>query len=211
MSEALDRGSVVQLTAAVERLTLAVDRLSSQLSGLPASSASPAVVASAPCSSWSPVESDWELVEEESLALDPESSNHVSRLLLGHGLESGPPGLPRACKELALQRLQGSRDLCLKRAEVAFASGFWARIAIDTHTDSYSGKTQDFGIRPKHWVVLRGGKLGPVRFSDASSYAKGVEIWDTGVIAESFGSLVEVRIFCAGASRPVPQLKRWRK
>ena len=42
-------------------------------------------------------------------------------------------------------------------------------------------------------------------------YGKGIDLWDSEVIAESFGSLVEVRIFCAGASSPVPPLRRWRK
>lgn len=210
MSEALDRGTVVQLISAINRLTLSVDNLSHRLGDSTAASSSTAAAA-APCSSFSTVDPEWELVEEETAALEQESAIYVHRLLLTHGLETGPPALPRACRDLAIQRLQGAQPLCISRAEVAFVCGFWARVAIDTSTQTYKGKSQDFAIRPKHWVVLRGGKFGPVRFSDATSYGKGIDLWDSEVIAESFGSLVEVRIFCAGASSPVPPLRRWRK
>lgn len=211
MSEALDRGSVVQLIAAINRLTLAVDNLSHRLVDSPAAPSTTPAAAAAPCSSWSTVDPEWELVEEESAALEQESAIYIHQLLLTHGLETGPPALPKPCRDLAVQRLQGTQALCIRRAEVAFACGFWARVAIETNTRTFNGKSQDFAIRPKHWIVLRGGKFGPVRFVDATSYNKGIDLWDAEVIAESFGSLVEIRIFCAGASRPVPPLRRWKK
>jgi hypothetical protein len=94
----------------------------------------------------------WEVIEDESFSdWVPVTAS------LGFSAEDGPPAVPSICKDLAERNLKPGKFSPLQRAEAAFVTGFWIRIALETSTpfqDTQSLK----GLNPAHWIVFRGAR-----------------------------------------------------
>eukprot|EP00435_Cladocopium_sp_Y103_P071886 s203_g38.t1 len=71
----------------------------------------------------------WEVIEEAAF-----SSQVPVTPSADIQLETGPPELPVICLNLAEKNLKAGRYSPQRRAEVAFSTGFWIRIALETHT-----------------------------------------------------------------------------
>ena len=132
-------------------------------------------------------------------------------------LEEGPPELPAELSVLAgvLSEIGGGRQ---QRAKEAFECGYWAQIALETHTEYRSKTYQD--LQFSHWICLRGaGVSSPYRVTRKSDLnrllsqarpAGPTGLPEKGPIVQGFASLAELRIFCGGAGIPIPPLLRWR-
>eukprot|EP00435_Cladocopium_sp_Y103_P022609 s2450_g5.t1 len=121
--------------------------------------------------------------------------------LVGFALEEGPPDLPVICKNLAEKNLKEGKFSALQRAEAAFKTGFWIRIAIETCTP-FSNSHALKGLPPAQWVVFRGALGGlPLRSIRKSDCVKA--LWeDADSILLPVASLTELHIVCAGAGDP---------
>ena len=146
----------------------------------------------------------WEVVEEESFSdwIPVTAPSAFSA-------EDGPPALPLICKDLAERNLKPGKFTPQQRAEAAFETGFWIRLAIETCThfqDTQSLK----GLNPAHWIVFRGALGGlPVRSTRKSGCVKA--LWEEAdSILVSVASLTELHIVCAGAGLSLPKQIRWR-
>ena len=146
----------------------------------------------------------WEVIEEERF------SDRVpvleSRVF---SAADGPPALPSICKDLASQNLKPGKYSTLERAEAAFLTGFWIRIALDTCTtfkDDHCLK----GLPSAHWVVFRGALGGlPVRSVRKADCIKA--LWEEAdSILISVSTLTELHIVCAGAGLSLPKQIQWR-
>jgi hypothetical protein len=146
----------------------------------------------------------WEVIEDESF------SDWVPVTAPpGFSAEDGPPAVPLICKDLAERNLKPGKFSPLQRAEAAFETGFWIRIALETSTpfqDTQSLK----GLNPAHWIVFRGALGGlPVRSTRKSDCVKA--LWEEAdSILVSVASLTELHIVCAGAGLSLPKQIRWR-
>lgn len=146
----------------------------------------------------------WEVVEESKFSdqvpiLGPNSFE----------AESGPPELPLICKNLAERNLRSGKHTPLSRARAAFCTGFWARIAIETHTP-FTDSDSLSGLTPAWWVLLRGAIGGlPVRSQRKSDCIKAA--WtDADLVLVAVASITELHILCAGAGLSLPQQIQWR-
>ena len=119
------------------------------------------------------------------------------------GLEEGPGPIP--------EFLEDQADFCsvnpvigVQRLHVAFAAGFWARIALETNTP------QTFQIRlsepSKFFVVLRAQGLGGyIQFAAEEDFeAFRGRVSSGGLVAHGFVTESEVSIFCYSARIAVP-------
>ena len=148
----------------------------------------------------------WEIVAEES----PFGIRHS--IPRDHFLcaEWGPPEVPDTFLEFAKDHL---KDYPRSRFRVirAFEAGFWANIALATHT-SYRF-AEDIPLEEKQWVVYRApGLVRPFRVSDRLELDRLLSLPGPfgAPIVQGFATELEVKIFCAGGGRGVPALLQWR-
>lgn len=176
---------------AVRRLNLVVDRLASSLGGAEEEAVST---------------EDWEVVEAghpvESLP-GIEKATPATRIV-----EEGPGQIPQSLVVFAKQRLTSRGGGPLVRARRAWSAGFWARVALDTHTP-YS-KAPSVDVQSSQWVCLSGCRFGvakrTTRKIDLTYLLVGSEaeqIW------EEFPSFTELSIFCVAAGIDIPELVKW--
>ena len=185
------------LVAALEQLTLQVSDLVSR------------VEAQQPPSAVVDL-GDWELIGLPELPFGFSNIEELSRLHQLRGPETGPPDTPSFLLDFACRELKGPSSSCYRRAHRAFRAGFWASVAIETHTPYQP--SDPFGPPDKHWIVLRAlaGKK-PIRVGSKTDFRKFVANTPEEVlVAESFASLSEVAVFCAGAGIRVPPLQQWK-
>lgn len=151
---------------------------------------------------------DWILVEDEFLPFPEQELRPLWNLWSFSGLEEGPPPLPQCALSLALQRLSGLPGDIAERAERCFNAGFWAKIALDTHTP-YSRLLDEEVEDRKHWVVFyRHSPRASRRVTTLADFqcaltVEGDSVW------EGFRTWAELVIFCLGARCKVPPLERW--
>lgn len=187
------------LVAALEQLTLQVSDLCARIEAQPA-----------PLPSSSVNLGDWELVGLPELPFGFANIEELSRLHSSRGFESGPPDTPSFLLDFCCRELKGPSSTCYRRAHRAFRAGFWALAALETHTPYRP--LHPFGPPDKHWLVIRcnsGSKT--VRLGSKTDFKKFVgSTPEELLIAESFASLAEIAVFCAGAGLRVPPLQQWR-
>ena len=179
--------TIRDLTSAIQNLSLVVDRLTSPSSDL--HTESPA--------------DEWEVVEAPETPLT-EHFREQGQSLSFRGPEEGPPPLPSALRQLAERRLSNVSIGSARRAERAFSAGFWAHIAIDTHTE-YICASPVPEVKISQFVCLACETGEPFRTHtkfafDSLARARGAKV------CEKFGSLTELHLFCLGAGRPIPEL-----
>ena len=183
--------AVLSLTAAVQQLTLATQSLASAISteGPPGTCSSDLAIAIIKDSYYIP-----EAVE-------------VNRLFGHRTAEEGPPDLPDCLKEKVVNTLfyiSGDPGL---RGRLAFSLGFWAKVALETHT-GFECDTPTTGSVVCHWVVLRSSYKVPFRLDNFPDFQRFVGTPTRDIVYQTFQTLCEVEIFCVGAGLPVPPL--WR-
>lgn len=195
MSESSNQDRLVRdLTTAVQNLSLAAQTLSRHVVSAP----SPAVVPEG-----------WEVVEEET-APYPTLAEKLRVESSCRGAEEGPLETPPACLDLARRRLTSVSIGAEARAHRAFQAGFWAKVAIDSHTP-YVCQESLPELKISHWIVLSSSKhSSPFRVCSRKSFEE-LTRGSEGIVVERFASLAEVQIFCLGAQAPVPQLLSCRK
>ena len=195
-----DRGlsgeAIRDLTLAVRNLSIAASTLSSHISGSSSSSA----VGPDP---------EWEVVEE-SCTPHVTVAEGLARDSLSRCVEDGPLPVPPACLDLARRRLTSVSIGAEARATRAFRAGFWSDAAIQTHTP-YQRLEDLKDLKISHWVVLRSNRSPPAfRVTSRRAFLALTE-GETDLVFEKFASLVEVQIYCLGASAPVPALLQCKK
>ena len=196
-SSPVTSSDIRSLVAALEQLTLQVSDLVSR------------VEAQQPPSAVVDL-GDWELVGLPELPFGFANIEELSRLHQFRGPETGPPDTPSFLLDFACRELKGPSSSCYRRAHRAFRAGFWAFVALETHTPYQP--SDPFGPPDKHWIILR-SKSGkkPVRVGTKSDFRKIVgNSPEELLVAESFASLAEVAVFCAGAGIRVPPLQQWK-
>lgn len=150
----------------------------------------------------------WELVEDAA-PLAVISKEESAALFASGGVETGPPALPNSLVFLAEQRLSGRGGGSLRRAQRAWRCGFWARIALDTCTEYR--REEELDLPSSHWIVLSApGTTSPKRTGRKIDCLKLLKEAGQGQIWDSFPSLTELQIFCAGAQIDVPPLVKWK-
>ena len=148
----------------------------------------------------------WEIVAEES----PFGIRHsvpASHFLCA---EWGPPPTPETFLEFAKDHLVHYPG-CNYRVTRAWEAGFWANIALATHTNYAFAK--DIPLEEKQWVIYRApGLARPCRVSDRLELDRLVTLPGPlgSPIVQGFATELEVKIFCAGGGRVVPALLQWR-
>ena len=185
------RSAVLDLTAAVRQLTVATQSLTAALqsSGTPGSCDSEFVI----------------LIISDSYKI-PELEE-VSALLASRTAEEGPPELPDCLKERAEERLFYISGDPSSRALLAFRLGFWAKFALDTNVP-FECDTTASGSVISHWVVLKSAYKVPFRLDNFPDFKRFVPEPNSEIVYQTFQTICEVEIFCAGAKLPVPPL--WR-
>ena len=185
-----DLGALVaELHLVVSRLSRTVDFLSLRVAALELSSQSA---------------ESWELVEPEV--------SFEGGLAVNHRLEEGPPEIPPALLILA-DVLSSSGGGPGSRAREAFKAGWWAQIALSTHTEYQAVNNSE--LRFSHWIVLRAtGSTAAFRVTRKTDLTKLTQqqprsSLEIGPVIQGFASLTELRIFCAGAGIGLPPLVRW--
>ena len=153
---------------------------------------------------------DWELVGSPELPFGFANIEELSRLLVCRGPETGPPDTPSFLLDYACRELKGPSSTCYRRAHRAFRAGFWAFVSVETHTPYRP--IDPFGPPDKHWIILRAQSGStPVRVGSKTDFRKVVgNTTENLLVAESFASLAEIAIFCAGAGIRVPPLQQWK-
>lgn len=189
--------ALVNLTSAVDRLTLSTDRLTGALENQGSSSAG---TPSRPSSVLIAV------LEPAGIPF-PESFDDICATLRFCGLETGPPETPLACVQHCRSRLTQKPPGPEVRADSAFSAGFWAQVAIECATPYRPRRRLDFAS-PAHWVVLRSSHPKPFRVVSFRSIALLCNQDDPLLVIEALDSITEVEVFCAGAGRHVPPLKK---
>ena len=153
---------------------------------------------------------DWELVGLPELPFGFANIEELSRLHPCRGLETGPPDTPLSLLDFACRELKGPSASCYRRAHRAFRAGFWAHISFETHTPYRP--VDPFGSPDKHWIILRCSASSlPIRVGTKCDFKKIIgNTPEELLIAESFASLSEIAVFCAGAGIRVPPLQQWK-
>ena len=193
MSEQDPSEAIRDLTVAVRDLSLAI---SSHLSG---DSAPPTSVS----------DGEWSVVGEE--AEDSRVRDDIDCRSAGcRTAEEGPGPTPEVLLRIAETRLTAKPPGAEARVRRAFVAGFWARIAIATHT-KYQPVDPLPGFKIAHWIVLHSEAFeGRARFTTKSDFNLFVGRDLSKCVFEAFASQTELEIFCAGASVPTPALKTWK-
>lgn len=114
-----------------------------------------------------------------------------------------PYHLVEQCRLYLSQRHPGPEV----RASEAYRAGIRAALAIESDS-AYQPRVPFAGSKARHWVVLRSTLFDSFRTSKASGLDRiGIVRTDQLLILESFDSLAEVTVFCAGAQRRIPDLR----
>lgn len=180
------------LSFAVESLTRAVDSLAVRVNNI---------------EQQPNISEGWELVEGTHSV---EGAIRSDQILL----EEGPPAIPPAILDLALG-LSDKGGGAEKRIKVAYTSGFWAQLAVNTHT-TYKA-SEPSGLAFSWWVVLRaGGLCSAYRVTKKADLNRLLRAPCARLVSGSsepvyqgFASLAELRAFCGGAGIRVPPVLRW--
>ena len=189
------------LTEAVAKLSLTTERLAERVDLLLASSPPAASFQSSPTPEY-----PQGTIRELSRNPFPAAFLDYCRSVSLRGPEDGPPDTPECCLALAKERLSGKEPGYQKRADFAFDSGFWARVALDTETE-YKTCTLLQGLKSHHWVVLRSTHSCPFRKTSRGDACRLCNFRDPNLILATFDSLAEVEIFCLAAQVAIPILK----
>ena len=194
MSEA----ALVNLTSAIHRLAAAIE----SQNGL-----GPAVLPAAQTAS--SASGDITVFYPPSLPFPAEVWIPHCQSLSFYGVETGPPEIPSFCWQLGLQNLVGGRVNTERKIESAFHAGFWARSAVDCCVPYSQRKLVDPESIHRHFVVLRSSHYEPFRVNSFEDLTSICDITDEQIVYEPFSTFTEVQVFCAGAGREIPSLKRW--
>ena len=185
---------------AIRNLTTAIRDLSIAISSHPQGD-------SVPPSSLS--DGEWSVVGEESEDFRVRDDIECRSAGL-RSAEEGPGPTPEVLLRFAETRLSSKPPGAEARVRRAFVAGFWARIAIATHT-KYQPVDPLPGFKIAHWVVLQSRSIeGRAWFTSKSDFNRAVAPDPSECVFEAFSSQTEIEIFCAGASVPVPALKTWK-
>ena len=193
------RAAVAELSSAVTALTSAVTSLQA---AIPVSSV-PSVVTPAPVGC---ADSDFVI----GIVADSYTQPGLSAALAvgARGVEEGPPAVPEDVVEAAECQVGSRLPFVRERTSQAYRLGFWAKIAIDTHTPYEDEPIVTANAELKHWVVLRSPYRVPFRVESFPDLKQFVDLDNTQVIVQSLGARYRLEAFCSGACIPVPPL--WR-
>ena len=194
------RAAVVELSSAVTALAAAVTSLQA---AIPASSPSP-LVSPAPIGC---VGNDFVI----GIVADSYTQPGLSAALVvgsARGVEDGPPSVPEDVIEAAECQVGSRLPFIRERTTQAFRLGFWAKVAIDTHTNYEDEPLVTVNSELKHWVVLRSPFRVPFRVESFPDLQQFIDLDNTQVIVQSLGARYQLEAFCSGACIPVPPL--WR-
>ena len=147
-----------------------------------------------------PVAFGWKLVKEAGPPFQTVYGNVPYR-----GLEDGPGPVPEWVRDQA-DFVDWNRRTAEQRISLAFSAGFWARIALETHTDNLHPLV--ISEPPTNFIVLRAAGLGGyVRFGSAKDFdAFKARVPDTELIAQAFATETELSVFCYSARIALPAL-----
>ena len=141
---------------------------------------------------------DWVLVDDSFFPLSEEHLQDLALRLKLCGVETGPPELPSYLFEVLNKVLAAPERVISVRADKAFFAGFYAKCSFDTETD-YSQSVKDPDFEAHHWVIfyridrhLR-RRVSTVRCLEVALEVESRAVW------ESFETVAELSIFCAGA------------
>ena len=193
-----------RLTQAVERLTLAVDSRTHQLrqTESPATSSVPIALNDAPETQ----EPNSTVTELSRVPFPEQFTLEVARNRF-RGLDDGPGEVPEFILARAREALSSKAPGIEARVQSAYRAGFWAQIAIATHTP-YQSREPLPGLRACHRVVLRSCFPSPFRVSVKRDIAAICDSRDaTVLVCEGFSGLFELEIYCLAASSVVPPLR----
>ena len=94
------------------------------------------------------------------------------------------------------------------KSQRAYTAGFFAQLALSTGTPYRADLTPETE-KQRHWVVFyRHTPSINRRLTDRKSFEVAITVEDN-CVWESFETLTELTIFCAGAGVYVPQLDKW--
>ena len=175
------------LTEAIHKLTVAVETLTDRLEDN--------------------IPGGWELVEEEYRPPGFEEPN-LFKLHSFSNADTGPPKTPAWVLHIADKELKGGTRDSHFRAERAFIAGFWAQIALATHTNY--GTIEPIPLADRYWIVLRAPRLQEPTIVSAKKDLERLVSTSAAAVFEGFASKAEILCFCAGAGISVPGLKRWK-
>ena len=142
----------------------------------------------------------WKLVKEAG----PDFKETFPDLCV-RGLEEGPGSIPTWLEDQADFICSDPRE-AIQRLHVAYSSGFFARIALDTFTEhTWAVKLSE---PAEHFVVLRAvGLGGHLRFASKEDFERLRDrTGAVGLVAQGFASETEVSVFCIGARVTLPAL-----
>ncbi len=149
---------------------------------------------------------DWAVLEPPEAPF-PENFTYICNTLNFRGVEDGPGETPK-CALIAAHRFFSGYSLGpVASADVLFRSGFWASIALATHTPHTPCSPLRDGT-PSHWVCFFLTQESDYRTkteAEARSFVK-----DRQVTIQGLSTFTEVEIYCLGAARPIPRLVQWK-
>ncbi len=145
---------------------------------------------------------DWNVLEPPEVPF-PEHFAYISNTLKFRGVENGPGEIPNCVIIAAHRFFSGFRLGPVPSAEVVYRAGFWASIALATHTP-HTPCSPLRDCAPSHWVCFFLTEESDYRTAteaEARSFVK-----DRQVTIQGLSTFTEVEIYCLGASRPIPRL-----
>eukprot|EP00438_Fugacium_kawagutii_P011129 Skav225816 [mRNA] locus=scaffold4730:91972:92541:- [translate_table: standard] len=135
--------------------------------------------------------------------VSPASWSPVSEVPADQTADSVPFDLVQLCRRNLSDRSPGPEV----RASEAYEAGVRALEAIESDT-RYLPRVPFQGSKTRHWVVLRSTLFDSFRTEKASTLESiGLRRTDPLLVLETFDSLTEVTVFCAGARCRVPDLR----
>ena len=147
-----------------------------------------------------PVAAGWTLVKEAG-----QSFESVYGSVPYRGLEDGPGPIPEWIEDQA-DFVDRNSKRARQRISLAFSAGFWARIALETHTSSLHPVV--VSEPPSYFLVLRASGLGGhVSFSKEVDFeAFKARVPDSDLVAHAFATKTEVSVFCYSARIALPPI-----
>eukprot|EP00435_Cladocopium_sp_Y103_P009652 s39_g2.t1 len=135
----------------------------------------------------------WKLVKEEGPAVFGCTTVRA---------EVGPGPVPLLVEDQASFVCWDQKE-ALQRIHLAFAAGFWARVALETFTDQVLPR-EDLE-EATHFIVLRACGLGGfVRFASRDHFDRfRDQVFAGGFLCHSFITETELEVFCQGAKLAV--------
>lgn len=118
-------------------------------------------------------------------------------------VEDGPGPVPALVEDQADFICSDQRE-GIQRVQLAFATGFWARVALEVFSEQISD--QVISSPAKHFIVLRAcGLGGSVRFVSEEDFSRFLDqTVKGGLLAHGFATQTELEVFCQGAKIAVP-------